>query len=421
MRRIIVLFYLSFFIFNLSFFIHSNAQIITTVAGNGVVGSSGDGGPATAAEFNLPYGICVDRAGDIIMSDWNNHRVREIAVGTGLITTIGGTGGIGFSGDGGAATAAQIHSPYDLALDTAGNIYINDEVDYRIRKITLSSGIINTIIGTGIAGFSGDGGQATNAEITGVKFGLAVDDTGNIYFSDVTNNRIRKVNTNGIINTIIGNGVSGYSGDGGQASSAEISAPGGLKLDASGNIYFCDANNVIRKVSSGTNIITTIAGNSVSGYSGDGGQATSAEFNQPTSLCLDNSGNIFIIDANNNVVREVSQSSGIINTYAGNGIAGFSGDGGPAILGEFDRPVDITNTPSGGMVVTDDFNYRIRELSPDTTTQPCYSWKQKASLTAHGGRGFDVAFSIGHYGFIGTGNVPGGNTNDFWRWNQNSR
>ena len=214
-----------------------------------------------------------------------------------------------------------------MAVDASGNLYIADTGNNRIRKVS-ATGIITTVAGNGSAGYSGDGGPATSAQLDGPE-GVAVDGSGNLYIADTCNNRIRKVSATGIITTVAGNGSAGYSGDGGPATSAQLSLPAGVAVDGSGNLYIADSgNNRIRKVSA-TGIITTVAGNGSPGYSGDGGPATSAQLNQPAGVAVDASGNLYIADSSNNRIRKVS-ATGIITTVAGNGFDGYSGDGGPA-------------------------------------------------------------------------------------------
>ncbi len=366
---------------------HAQNGYITTIAGNGAPGYFGDGGPATAAEIYLVYGICVDNSGNIYLSDWNNHAVRKIVKSTGFITTYGGNGGVGYTGDGGPATDAEIHSPYGIALDNAGNLYINDEVDNAIRKITASTGVITTIAGTGgVSGFMGDGGQATAAEINNPHEGLAFDASGNLYFGDFGNNCIRKINTSGIISTIAGIGGSfsnGYTGDGGPATAAELDGPAGLALDVSGNIYFADQlNNVVRKIDMGTGVITTVAGNYLAGagYSGDGGLATAAELNDCGYVAFGSGGNLYITDDNNNVVRKVTTSTGVITTIAGNGTFGYNGDGGPATSAEM-RHTNLVNLPAtGGMLIGDDENFRIREIKDITSVSEIQTTDNGISL-----------------------------------------
>jgi len=224
-----------------------NAQIITTIAGNGTAGYSGDGGQATNAELNIPEKIILDAAGNMYIADDQNNRIRKINT-AGIITTIAGNGTGGYSGDGGQATAAEIKETSCICLDMLGNLYIADDANSRIRLIN-TTGIISTVVGNGTCCTNLDGGQATNAELH-YPSGIAFDGAGNLYISDTDNNRIRMVNTAGIISTIVGNGTAGYSGDGGSATAAQLDAPTRLTFDATGNLYFADAfNNSIRKVS----------------------------------------------------------------------------------------------------------------------------------------------------------------------------
>jgi hypothetical protein len=284
-----------------------SAGIINTVAGDGIAGYSGDGGAATSAELNVPYGVAVDNAGNIYIADYGNERIRKVTASTGKISTVAGNGTVGYGGDGGPATSAKLDSPTGVALDGAGNIYIADLGNHRIRKVTVSTGIISTAAGNGTQGYSGDGGPATSAELY-YATGVAADSAGNIYIGDEVNERVRKVTAStGIINTVAGDGVGGYSGDGGPATSAELNAPSGVAVDTAGNIYIADiSNNRIRKVTVSTGIISTVAGNGTAGYSGDGGPATNAELNNPSGVAVDTVGKIYIGDTNNNRIRAVT-------------------------------------------------------------------------------------------------------------------
>src|SRR5712691_1466420 len=271
----------------------TGSDTIITIAGTGVAGFSGDGGQATSTQLNYPLGVNDDTQGNVFVADTSNNRVRKISGG--IITTIAGTGTAGFAGDGGQATSAQVNVPGGVAVDAQGNVYIADENNQRVRKIS-TAGIITTVAGNGVAGYLGDGGQATSAELN-FPHGVAVDAQGNVFIVDTSNNRVRVVNTAGIITTVAGNGTAGFSGDGGQATSAELNFPRQVAVDAQGNLYIADTfNHRVRKVSAG--VITTFAGTGVAGFSGDGGAATSAQLNFPRGVALDATGNLYISEDN---------------------------------------------------------------------------------------------------------------------------
>jgi sugar lactone lactonase YvrE len=342
-----------------SLLLTANAQIITTVAGNGTGGFSGNGGQATAAELNQPYGVLCDASGNFYIGDFSNNVVRMVNT-AGIISDFAGNHIAGFSGDGGQATAAQVSLPAGISRDGAGNIYIADASNERIRKVN-TSGIISTIAGNGTMGYSGDGGPATAAELK-EPFGTAIDAAGNVYIADYQNSRIRIVNTSGIIETFAGNGVSGYSGDGGQATAAAINQSTGVALDGAGNLFIADyLNNRVRMVNT-SGIITTFAGNGTAGYSGDGGQATAAEINQATGVIVDVSGNLYLQEWSGFRIRKVS-ASGVITTLAGDGNGGYSGDGGPATAAEINRSCGLSFDGSGNLYIADELNYRIRKIT----------------------------------------------------------
>ena len=359
-----------FLLLGLSLNNHSAAQIIATIAGNGTSGYTGDGGPAISAMLSTPNSITFDASGSIYFADSRNNCIRKINP-SGLISTIAGTGTLGFSGDGGPATSAKLNFPWGVAVDGTGNIYIADSYNNRIRKVS-STGIISTVAGNGIAGYSGDGGPATAAEFNRPNI-IAVDNSGNIIIPDELNNAVRKVSPAGIISTIAGTGVPGYTGDGGPATLAQLDYPTGVAVDCRGNIYFADdLNNVIRKINT-AGIISTIAGTGLAGFSGDGAAATTARMNGPTSVAIDYIGNIYITDENNFRIRKVTPS-GIISTISGNGIAGFNGDG-PAITAELNFPYGIAVlNDSGCLFIGDQENNRVRIIrnafTPGTSISP---------------------------------------------------
>ena len=351
----------AFLIFNLP---TAQAQIITTVAGNGTGGYSGDGGQATAAELYGPEGMAFDAAGNLYIADFADNVIRKINT-LGIITTVAGNGygattSGGFSRDGGQATAAELYYPSDVAIDAEGNLYISDANNHRIRKVN-TAGIITTIAGNGTVGYTGDGGPATNAGLQTV-YGLLFDPAGNLYLTDEQHNVVRKINTAGIITTIAGNGTSGNSGNGGQATNAQLSAPARLAMDAIGNLYIVDVdNNNVRKINM-AGIITTIAGNGTLSYSGDGGPATAAGLHAPDGITLDAAGNIYINDFGDNHVRMIN-TAGIITSIAGDGFNGFSGDGGPATVAELNGPVAVIFDTQGNLYISDNENSRIRKIT----------------------------------------------------------
>lgn len=338
---------------------HSFAQNITNFAGTAVAGYGGDGGPASAAQFNSPGYIIYDHSGNLIISDWSNNRIRKIST-SGIITTIAGTGAPGSMGDGGPATAAQLYNPAGMAVDGSGNIYFSDYSNQAVRKIS-PSGIITKVAGTGVAATSGDGGPATAAGIHS-PHGIAFDTAGNLYISEYWGDRIRMISPSGVITTVAGTGVRAFSGDLGMATAAEMNQPVGLTIDNAGNIYFADQNNQrVRKIDA-FGIISTFAGTGSAGYLGDGAAATAAKINTPNMLSFDRWGNLFIGDQGNNVVRKVSPS-GTITTFAGTGVAGHSGDGGPATAARLNVPGGMLADHYGNLFLNDVGNNCIRRIN----------------------------------------------------------
>lgn len=341
--------------------IHISAGTIALPAGY-----SGDNGPATSAHLNSPYGVTVDAAGNLYISDYNNSRVRKVSP-TGTITTVAGNGTAGYTGDDGPATSAEIHGPLGLAVDAAGNLYIADSVNSVIRKVN-PSGIITTVAGNGTPpGFSGDGGAATSAELN-QPYDVTADAAGDLYIADTYNYRVRRVDaTTGVITTVAGNGTQGNTGDGGQATAAELGGPIGLAMDSAGNLYIADhVSSVVRKVTA-AGIISTVAGTGTAGYNGDDVPATSAELNQPSGIVLDSAGDLYIADTFNNRIRMVG-ASGIITTIAGNGTANYSGDGGLATGAELNPPSGIALDNPGNLYLTDSIANVVRRVSAQNPT-----------------------------------------------------
>lgn len=355
---------------------------ISTYAGSAAT-FGGDGGPATAAGLSAPSGIAVDTAGNLFIADTNNGTVRKVTLATGIISV-----DVPWGGDGGAATLAMLNQPGSMALDSAGNLYIADSRDHVVRKLTAATGILSTYAGMPInQGYSGDGGLATQALLDTPR-GVAIDGGGNLYIAECNNNVVRRVTPGGVISTVAGNNAlgAGYAGDGGAATAAQLDCPSSVALDATGNLYIADTNNhVIRKVSGGT--ITTVAGNNVQGYGGDGGLATAANLSLPSGIFVDGSGTMYIADTMNAVIRKVS-AGGTISTVAGNFAlgSGFSGDGGPATAAQLNLPQYALLGRDGNLYIADTFNHVVRRV--DMATGLISTYAGDATLGAgYGGDG----------------------------------
>jgi hypothetical protein len=373
-----------------------SAQIINTYAGNGTAGYSGDGGPATAAELNRPVDVEVDAAGDLYIADYYNSVIRKVDAATGIITTVAGVGPNGSAGcagetdslgDGCPATSASLLDADWLVLSPSGDMYISDERHYLIRKVSAATGLITTYAGNGLSSGGtcawetdgvGDGCPATSASLQ--NDGLALDAAGNLYIGDTFDMLVRVVDAaTGIISAYAGTGARGYTGNGGPATNAELDKPVTVWFNAAGNLALGDFwNNVVREISSTTGIISTVAGNGfgsdandycTGGYTGDGGPATAAEFNNPAGIRFDTAGNMYIADSCNSVVRKVDAVTGIITTVAGDGTSGYGGDGGPATSAELSSPWEITCDSLGNLYIGDYYNNRVRVVSH--LTAPC--------------------------------------------------
>jgi sugar lactone lactonase YvrE len=401
--------------------------IITTVAGTGTAGFSGDGGPATSATLNQPADVCFDSSGNLYIADRKNNRVRKVTMSTGIITTVAGNGGGAcnnsqFAGDGGPATSALLNNPKGVCVDSPGNIYIADSDNNCVRQVAAGTGIITTFAGKGFnPGNSGDGGAATSATL-GTPNSVAVDSTGAVYIADSGNARVRVVSS-GMIFNYAGSptGTSGYSGDGALATAALVGNHLRVATDSSNNVYIADgSNSVVRMVNFSSSYISTIAGTGARGFSGDGGPATSAVFNGdrmavaagpgaspdivifdqgnvrirkihlgtintvagmgfgafadgsgaaasfslPTGMFVDQAGNILVCDQNNNRVRRIDAVTGAVSTIAGTGVAGFSGDGGPAVNAQLTRPQSVKGDSNGNIFIADTKNHCVRKIDP---------------------------------------------------------
>lgn len=338
-------------------------EIITTIAGNGTNGGAGDGGPAVEASLAEPNGVAVDAAGNVYIADTTNHRIRRVDAGTGVITTVAGTGTAGSTGDGGPAIDARLFLPRGVAVDAGGDVFVADTANHRVRRVDAVTGIITTLAGTGAQGFSGDGGPAVAARLQ-LPRGVAVDASGNVYVADTFNHRLRKVAAGtGTITTFAGNGTGGSSGDGGPATAAGLHYPDGVALDGRGNPHIADTySHRIRRVEAGTGTITTVAGSALYGYAGDGTLATGARLYQPSGVAVDQWGHILIADTVNQRIRRVDAATGIISTIAGNGTQGPGGDGGPATEASLHAPHAVAVHASGHLYIADTLNRRIRTV-----------------------------------------------------------
>jgi sugar lactone lactonase YvrE len=350
---------------------------IVTIAGNGIAGFGGEGRPATSARLILIEGVAVDKAGNLYISLNLVNRIRKVDAATGIITTIAGSspfeiirglfpgvGTGGYGGDGGPATHALLNGPQNLAVDAAGNLYISDLLNHRVRKVD-PNGIITTVVGTGQEGFAGDGGPATAAQLAGPQ-AVAVDQAGNLYVSDNRNHRVRKVDPNGIITTVAGGGTEPVK-DGAAATAVALGRPRMLAVDGAGNLFIGDGSlNRILKMSP-AGILSLVAGTGTAGFSGDGGPATQAQFNAPFPfMAADRAGNLFFADANNNRIRKIS-ADGIITTVAGSGPnfpepGSFGGDGGPATAARLWSGTGVAIDPAGNLIFGDQGNDRVRKV-----------------------------------------------------------
>ncbi|HEY2158958.1 MAG TPA: hypothetical protein VGH33_25230 [Isosphaeraceae bacterium] len=333
------------------------------VAGTGRAGDSGDGGPAQSAGLNQPFDVAYDAKGNLFLSDTGNHRVRRIDLRSGTITTVAGTGKKGFGGDGGPATDALLDEPYGLAVDERGNLYFADRLNRRIRTIDAETGRIRTVAGDGSKAFSGDGGPAIAAGLVEPN-GVALDGKGRLYIADVADHRVRVVDLGtGKIATFAGDGRGRHSGDEGPAASASIHGARAVEVGPDGTVWILERQgNTLRAVDPKTGVITTRAGTGRTGYSGDGGPAVECRFNGPKELCLDRAGNIYVVDTENHAIRRIDAATGRITTVAGDGHRPAPGAEQPATADRLDRPHGVVVAADGSIVIGDTGNHRIRKV-----------------------------------------------------------
>ena len=341
---------------------------ITTIAG-ALSGFSGDGGPARSAQLSSPQGLALDASGNLYIADTQNSRIRKVTP-AGVISTFAGTGQFGYAGDGGPATVARLNSPSDVAVDGGGNVFVADTSNGRIRKIT-PAGTISTVAGVAAVGppaSGGDGGPATSARLNQPR-GIAIDGSGNIFIAEGSGHRVRKINPAGVISTVAGDGIAGFTGDGGPAISARLQFPQALAVDASGALFIADSrNHRIRKVTA-DGVISTVAGNGLFQFNEGDSVATSAALNSPAGIAVDASGTLFIADSGNSRIRRVTLN-GNIATLAGTGGQGGIGDGGSATLATFNRPNGIAVDNAGNLFIADTGNSRVRKVTPGGLISP---------------------------------------------------
>jgi len=335
--------------------------MMTRYAGSGESGFSGDGGPAIKANFKTPAGLAFDPEGNLYIADRENHRVRKLDT-SGNISTFAGIGEAGFSGDGGPAVRAKLNLPSGLAADEKGNLYISDRSNDRIRVVD-KKGVIRTYAGTGVAGFQGDAGPALKAQLD-KPFGIALDEAENLYIADRNNNRVRKVSPEGIITTVAGDGGFFFMGDNGPAYRASVAAPTGVAVDKKGNIYIADRNNNRIRLVDKLGMIRTVAGTGQQDYNGDSETARETNLYLPFGLTVDSNDNLLVIDRSHYRIRRIDPKSGKVETLAGNGLKLFAGDGGPATGATLSFPHGMFVDKDDNLIFSDKGHYRIRKITP---------------------------------------------------------
>lgn len=349
---------------------------ISTFAGDGIKGNSGNGGSAVHAQLSQPVAVTVDPSGNLFIADSASNTIREVPAGTGLITAALMTNtatnpGAHVSLVSSVSTSPSFNHPTSLALDPSGNLYVLDQTSSAIHRVSASTGTLALVAGSplGHSGYSGDNGLATAAQLSSPS-GMAFDPSGNLFIADTGNHRIREVAAStGVISTVAGTGTAGFSGDGGLATAALLSSPSAIAADSKGNLYIADsATSTVRKIDAHTGVISTVAGTGAAGFSGDGAAATAAQLNSPQGITVDSFGNLFITDTGNQRVREVAAATGIISTIAGNSTQGYSGDAGPSSHSSLNSPYATAVDTSGNLYIADSGNSVIRKVLPNPKT-----------------------------------------------------
>ena len=338
----------------------TNVSAIRTVVGTGEAGYTGDGGPATEATLREPFMCCFDSAGNLFFCEARNHVVRRVDAVTGIVTTMAGTGEQGYTGDGGPATEATLYEPYSLEVDTDGSIYIVDRLNAAVRRVDGATGIITTVVGAGEPGYSGDGGPGPQAQLREPN-DCFLDGRGGLLIADIQDQRIRRLDlASGIIDTFAGNGEKVRGGDGMPARQASILGARAVCMDGHGNTYIAEREgNGVRIVTAG-GIMGTVAGaDAERGYTGDGGPALTATWGAPKAIRCDAAGHIIVVDTENHAIRRIDANTGIVATVAGGQLGGH-GDGGPATDAGLDRPHGCGIAANGSIYIADSNNHRVR-------------------------------------------------------------
>jgi sugar lactone lactonase YvrE len=345
---------------NTGFSIGIPGASIFTVAGTGTLGFNGDGVLATRAHLWFAAAVAVDVEGNVFVADSFNNRIRRVDARTGVIATVAGMGYQGFSGDGGLATEAKLNSPGGVAVDLQGNLLIADTFNHRIRIVDHRTGIISTLVGSGIQGSAGDDGLAVRAQLS-EPTGISIDQAGNLLIADTANHRVQLVErAAGVVSTLAGTGMPGFSGDGGMGTTAQLNGPTSVAIDREGGVLIADTfNNRVRWLDMRTGTIKTIAGVGTQGFGGDGALAIEAELIEPSGVAVDGKGNILVADTFNNRIRRIDHLSGIVTTVVGAGTRGLSGNGTGALSAELNNPVGLIQDAFGNLVVADAGNHRV--------------------------------------------------------------